>query len=198
MIITNKLSDKCLNFIKSNTTIPETDLEKIYYGLQVIMMDMSKTIILFTTGYLLGILKYMFIAFIAFTILRSFASGVHANSTLQCIIVNYILFLGNVYLSLNFSINIIVQSIIFIISLILVFLYAPGDTEERPLVSKKLRRRLKIKSLAIVISFYIIILLIKNNIYTNLITYSVLEESLVITPIVYKLFGKKTNNYKNI
>lgn len=198
MIITNKLSEKCLNFIKSNTPIPEEDLEKIYYGLQVILMDTSKTILLLATGYLLGILKYVVIAYIVFAFLRNFASGVHANSTLQCIIVNYVLFLGNVYLSLNFSINIIAQSIIFIISFILVFLYAPGDTEERPLVSKKLRKSLKIKSLTVVIIFYIITLLIKNNIYTNLITYSVLEESLVITPIVYKLFGKKNNNYKRI
>jgi len=198
MIITNKLSEKCLNFIKNNTPIPEADLEKIYYGLQVIMMDISKSIILLTTAYLLGVLKYTFIAFIVFAVLRVSASGVHANSTLQCIIVNYILFLGNVYLSLSFSINIIIQSIIFIISLILVFLYAPGDTEERPLVSKKIRRYLKIKSLIIVTIFYITILLIKTNIYTNLITYSILEASLITTPIVYRLFGKKTNNYKNI
>ncbi|BCZ47855.1 putative AgrB-like protein [Clostridium gelidum] len=198
MIITNKLSEKCLNFIKNNTPILEEDLEKLYYGLQVIMMDTSKTILLLTTAYLLGVLKYTFIAFISFATLRRFASGVHANSTLQCVIINYILFLGNVYLSLNFSINILVQSIIFIISFILVFIYAPGDTEERPLVSKKLRKRLKITSLTIIIIFYIIILLIKNNIYTNLITYSILEASLIITPIAYKLFGKKTSNYKNI
>jgi accessory gene regulator B len=198
MIITNKLSEKCLNFMKNNTPIPEEDSEKLYYGLQVIMMDTSKTILLLITAYLLGILNYTVIAFISFATLRSFASGVHANSTLQCMISNYILFLGNVYLSLNFSINILIQSIIFIISFILVFIYAPGDSEERPLVSKKLRKRLQITSLTIIIIFYIIILLIKNNIYTNLITYSILEASLIITPIVYKLFGKKTNNYKNI
>ena len=158
----------------------------------------SKSIILLTTAYFLGVLQYTFIAFIVFAVLRVSASGVHANSTIQCIIVNYILFLGNVYLSLNFSINIIIQSIIFIISLILIFLYAPGDTEERPLVSKKLRKRLKIKSIVVVIIFYIAIILIKSNIYANLITYSILEASLVITPMAYKLFGKKTNNYKYI
>ena len=198
MSITNKLSDKFLNFIKNNTAIPEEDLEKIYYGLQVIMMDTSKTIILFITAYLLGVVNYTLIAVISFAALRRFASGAHANSTLQCIILNYTLFLGNVYLSLNFSLNIKIQSIIFIISLILIFLYAPGDTEERPLVSKKLRRSLKITSLTIIIILYIIVLLIKNNIYTNLITYSILEASLITTPICYKLFGKKINNYKSI
>ena len=196
MIITKKLSNKCLNFIKNNTSISEEDLEKIYYGIQVILLNMSKLILLFTTAYLLGILKYTVIAFIVFAILRTFASGVHANSTLQCIIINFILFLGNVYLSLNLSINIIVQSIIFTISFILILLYAPGDTEERPLVSKKLRRDLKIKSLVVVIIFYIIILLIKSNVYANLITYSILEAYAGAPVTDAQQFVLAVNNYR--
>lgn len=198
MIITKKLSNKCLNFIKNNTSTSEEDLEKIFYGIQVILLGISKDIILLTTSYLLGILPYTIFAFIVFAILRTFASGVHANSTLQCILSDYILFLGNVYLSLNLSLNTISKSIIFAISFILIFLYAPADTEERPLVSKKLRRNLKIKSILVVIVFYIAILLINSIVYSNLITFAILEESLVITPIAYKLFGKKYNNHKNI
>lgn len=198
MIIVNKLSNKCLNFIKDNTSISKEDLEKIHYGIQVILLTISKDILLFTTAYLLGILKYTIIAVIVFGILRTFASGVHASSTLQCIIFGYTFFLGNVYLSLNLSLNTILKSIIFAISLILIILYAPADTEERPLVSKKSRRILKIKSIIVVIVFYISTLLIKTDVYCNLITFSILEESFVITPIVYKLLGKKHNNYKNI
>lgn len=198
MVITKKLSNICLQFIKSNTSTSDEDAEKIYYGLQVIMMDISKSIILLGTAYFLGIFIYTLIAFLVFAILRGFASGVHANSTLQCIIVNYMLFIGNVYLSLYLPLNTAAQSIILLISLTLVFLYAPGDTEERPLVSKKLRKQLKFKSLLIVVIFSILIFIIKNRIYTNLITYGILEAALVITPIAYKLFGKKTNNYKDV
>lgn len=198
MVITKKLSDICLKFIKNNTQISDEEAEKIYYGLQVIMLDISKSIILLGTAYFLGIFTYTLIAFLAFAILRSFASGAHANSTLQCIIANYILFMGNVYLSLYIHLNTAAQSIIFLISLTLVFLYAPGDTEERPLVSKKLRKQLKIKSLLIVIAFFISIFIIESQTYTNLITFGVLEAALVITPITYRFFGKKVNNYKNV
>ena len=198
MFITKKLSDICLQFIKNNTSLSDEETEKIYYGLQVIMLDISKSIILLGTAFFLGIIKYTLIAFLVFAILRSFASGVHANSTLQCIIVNYILFPGNVYLSLYLPLNTAAQSIIFLISLTLVFLYAPGDTEERPLVSKKLRKQLKLKSLLIVVIFFILIFIIESRIYTNLITYGILEAALVITPIIYRLFGKKANNYKNV
>ena len=198
MFISKTLSTKCTNFIKNNTSTSEEDLEKIHYGLLVIMTTIFKSILLFATAYLLGILKYTFFAFMVFSVIRTFACGTHANSTLQCITVNYILFLGNVYLSLNLPVSIFMQSIIFTVSFILVLLYAPADTEERPLVSKKLRNALKIKSIVVIVIFYISILLIKNNIYTNLITYSILEGSLVITPIVYKLFNKKFDNYKNV
>ena len=94
MIITKKLSNKCVNFINKNTSTSEEDLEKIDYGIQIIVLNLSKLILLFITAYLLGVLKYTVIVYIVFATLRTYASGVHANSTLQCIIVNYILFLN--------------------------------------------------------------------------------------------------------
>lgn len=198
MSISKPLSTICTNFIRNNTSTSEEDLEKIDYGIQIILMNKFKSILLFTLAYFLGIFMYTLIVYIVFGSLRKFASGVHANSTLLCIIVSFALFLGNVYISLNISINIIIINIAFIISFILTFLYAPADTEERPLISKKLRKSLKIKSIMVIIVFYIIAILIKNNIYSSLITYSILEESLIITPVAYKLFGKKYANYKNL
>jgi len=198
MTISTKLSNTCLNFIKNNTSKSEEDLEKIYYGIQVVVLTASKSILLFIIAYLLGVFKYALIAYVALIFARTFASGVHLNSTLQCIISTFSLHFGNVYLSLNLSTNIIIQSLIFIISFILILLYAPADTEYRPLVSKKLRRDLKIKSLVVIVISYIVILFIKNNVYANIITFSFLEASLLITPIVYKFFGRKYANYKNI
>ncbi len=197
MKICGTISKKCIEIIKNNLNKTEEDLEKIQYGIDVILINIFKLIILFLTAYLLGILKYTVIAFISFAILRGFASGVHANSSINCIIMNYIIFLGNVYLSLNFLISKVWMMIIFIISIIFVILYAPADTEERPLISKKVRDALKIKAILIVLFFSIITLAMKNSIYANLITYSIFEESILITPIMYRMLGKKYMNYKN-
>lgn len=198
MIVSKPLSEKCINFIKNNTSTSDEDLEKIHYGILVILLTIFKSIILFTAAYFFGILQYTFIAYLVFAILRTFASGVHANSTLQCIIINYIFLFGNVYLSSILQKNVIVLSILFLISFMLVLLYAPADTEERPLISIKLRRTLKAKSIIVVIIFYILALYIDGSVYANLITFSTLEEALVITPIAYRLFGKKYANYKNL
>ena len=196
MFIAKILSTICINFIHKNTSTSEEDIEKITYGLQVIILNTFHSILLFVIAYFLGILIYTLIAYIFFAILRLFASGVHANSTLTCCIVSSTFFFGNVYLSLNISKNILAISTIFLVSLVLILLYAPADTEERPLISKKLRKSLKIKSALVTVIFYIVTLLISNNVYANLITFSVLEEAFVITPFAYKLFNKKYANYK--
>lgn len=198
MAISKKVSNICLEFIKNNTSNSPEDLEKIYYGIQVIWINLFKLILLLVTAYFLGILKYTLIGFIFFAIIRTYGSGLHANSTIQCIIINYILFLGNPYLSLTIPLNAIARFIIFFISFILLIIYAPADTKERPLISKKLRENLKTKSIIVSIIFYIITLLNKNEIYNNLIIFSTLQESLVITPIAYRLLGKTYANYKNI
>ncbi|GKX67099.1 accessory gene regulator AgrB [Inconstantimicrobium mannanitabidum] len=198
MSISAILSEKCTNFIKQNTDTSEQDLEKINYGVQVIFINIVKMIILFATAYFLNVLYYTFIAFIFFAILRTFACGVHANSSFQCVIINYIAFLGNVYLSLYFPFNKVVIIIFFAVNLILTCLYAPADTAERPLVSKKLRKSLKINSIITLILFFCIAMLIKNEVYASLITFATFEECMMITPMAYMLFKKNYRNYLSV
>lgn len=198
MDIAEKLSERCTGFIKDNTNKTETELEKIQYGIHVILINIFKLLLLFITAYFLGILNYTIVAYLSFATLRSFANGIHANSSIKCTITNYIIFFGNVYLSLNFSLKKVYVVSIFIISLILIILYAPADTEERPLMSKNLRGKLKIKSTLIVLGFATVTILLPGSIYTNLIVYSTLQEAILITPMIYIIFGKKYKNYERI
>lgn len=198
MIVTDKLSEKFTKFVGETLSKSDDDLDKINYGIKVILLNLFKMIILFLTAYILGVFKYTLIAFIVFSIFRTFASGVHANSSIQCIIINYVLFLGNVYASIYIPLNKLHVTLIFLVSLILTYIYAPADTADRPLVSKKLRHNLKIKSIFTVITFFIFSILVYNNVYKNLITFSILEEAFAISPLCYKILGKTYNNYENI
>ncbi|MDP4177186.1 MAG: accessory gene regulator B family protein [Bacillota bacterium] len=198
MGIINKISNLLIQFVKNNVDKTDEEIEKIKYGIQVIIMNIFKMFILFITAYFLRILIYTLIAFIAFGILRSFASGVHADSSMKCILLNYMVFLGNVYFSLSFSLNRVLITILFLISLILIINYAPADTAERPLISKELRKELKIKAIITLFIFGILSLLLSNSIYGKVITYSTFEEAFFITPLCYKIFGKPYRNYENI
>lgn len=198
MILTNKIAKYTISFIRKNTSSSEDDLEKISYGIKVIVSNFFKLVILFFTAHFLGILNYTILAIVSFAILRTFACGVHANSTIQCIIFNYLFFLGNVFLSINYPLSNNGIIVIFVASFILLCLYAPADTAERPLINKNLRRFLKIFSIIVASALFVISLLINNSIYKSIIIYSIFEEAIAITPFLYNFFGKSYRNYSNI
>lgn len=198
MILTNKIAKITISFIRKNLSTSDEELEKIDYGIKVLVSNFFKLVILFSTAYFLGILKYTALAVIAFGIIRSFACGVHANSTLQCIIINYVWFFGNVYIAKFHPLSTLDLFIILLISIVLFYFYAPADTAERPLINKNLRKALKISSIFTALIFFVICLFINNSIYKTIIIYSIFQESLAVTPLFYKLLGKTYRNYSNI
>jgi len=198
MDIYKKLSAICVKFISKNLVKSNEELEEIDYGIQVILINIFKLTILFLSAHFLGILSNTIIAVISFTSIRIFASGVHASSNLKCTITNMILFIGNAYLSMQIILNKYIIICIFILSLILIIIYAPADTEDRPLISIILRKKLKIYSIIITLLIGIVILNCNDHIFLNIIIFSLLEESFLITPIAYYIFNRKYNNYKNI
>lgn len=198
MIISDKISSKITNFIASYTNTSKEDLEKINYGLLVIILNFFKLVLLLATAYILGVLNYTVLSLLVFGALRIFASGPHSDSSLKCIILNYIFFLGDVYLSIYLKTNIYILTTIFLVSIILILLYAPADTAKRPIVSAKLRKKLKIYSLSTAIAFFIICLFNNNMIVKNIIIFAILEESICLTPFFYKISGKSYKNYENL
>jgi accessory gene regulator B len=198
MNINKKINSLIMNFFKKNLDKTEEELEILHYGTDVILINVYKLFILFVTAYFLKVFTYTLVAFAVFGVLRSFANGVHSDSSIKCILVNYIVFLGNVFLSQIFKLNTVMIIFLFLLSLVLVIKYAPADTAERPLVSKKLRKALKLKSIIIVFIFCLVCLLLSNPIYKNIITYSILEGSFLITPLAYFIFKKPYNNFQNL
>lgn len=187
MQFTQDLIWKLTNYINKYAQKEGDDLEILHYGMQVIIMNLFKFIILFVTAYFLNILLYTFAALMCFGFVRTFASGVHCKNSILCILVNYLFFMGNVYLSIflcKYS-SIIIFS--FIISILLLLLYAPAETKKRP-ISKGSIKQLKVKAILSAVILLIISIIIPSTIYRNIITIAVLEESLCTTPLFYKLF----------
>jgi accessory gene regulator B len=191
-----KMSKLCTNFIGNNLEKTNTDLEQIQYGIESILTNTLKTTILFTAAYFCGILQYTFIALISFGAIRMFASGIHASSSFKCNIMNFIIFFGNVLLSCSFQLNQFIITLLFIANLLLMILYSPADTKSRPLTNKRNRKKLKFFSIIMIIFLYILSMLLKDSIYASLITFSVTIESLLITPLTYKIFKSPYKNYE--
>lgn len=168
---------------------PEEKLEQINYGLAVFITNSYKLLILFIIAALLGVFRLFLAALFSFGLLRSFASGVHAKREWTCLPSSILLFSGIIYTGLNIKLNIPALCIIYSMCFAAVLRYAPADTEERPIVSLRLRKRLKTMSFAVLLIFFIYSLFSTAGPFSSIVAFSSLAECAMIIPITYRLTG---------
>ena len=98
------------------------------------------------------------------------------------------------YLSLYININVYIKSLISILCILYIYKYAPSDTEKRPIINRKRRLIYRFVSTLICIC-YSFILLFVDNFLSNALLFSMILESFMISPTVYKVFKLPYNNY---
>lgn len=186
-----------LGLIKNNNPeISDIRLDEIRYGLEGIYLTITKTIFIFTVCYLLKIFKEMLILLIVFNILRTTGFGLHAKKSWMCWLSSTIMFVLLPLLSKNIIIPYNIKLILGIVGIILIFLYAPADTEKRPLVNKKKRTIWKIITTLNCSILVVCSLIIKDQTVSNLIIFGIYSQIILILPLTYKIFNLKYNNYK--
>ena len=189
--------DKSLETVSS--IYPEYDevkLSEIRYGLEAIYLSLTKVIVILSITLLLGIFKEAILLLLLFNGLRITAFGIHASKSWMCWLSSSILFIGFPYLCIYLQIPLYVHYVIIIFSILCFFLYAPADTKKRPLVRKN--RRTKFKILSLIISFIYIMIFFhtKSMLLQNMITCSMLIESVLIHPFTYRIFHLPYKNYE--
>ena len=193
--------EKFCNFLtkKIQKKMPEIDDERaeiIQYGLEVIIGETPKLFILLGISILLGVWQLALISFVVIGIYRGASGGVHLKTHLGCIVSTLSMYLGNVLLSKYciiepIYIKYIITFGIWIFSLLMIKFYAPADTENVPIISKKERKRKKILSYIIMTVFLLSSVFIKDQVISNLFLYGVLIQTLTITRIAYKVTNNK-------
>lgn len=189
--------NKTISFITKYNTYDKTTLEELKYGLASIYLTFSKLIIISIIAIMLNIFKEYLVLLLIYNILRSMSFGLHASKSWICLLCSTIIFIGGTVLCLNFVPNKIIVYIVSIITIPLIYLYSPADTKKRPIVSLKRRKVYKYLSTSIAIIYYITALLISNNFIINCLIMSLIIQTFMINPLVYKLFNMPYDNYKN-
>lgn len=187
--------DKSIYFIKKYSSFDEKKLIKIKYGLEGIYLTLSKFIIISFIAIYLGIFKELLIFILFFSIIRTFAFGLHFSSSFTCLIASSFIFLLFSFSANIINIPLFIKTIIGIICFVFIFIYAPADTLKRPLINNN--KRTIYKYLASIISFIyvLIIIFINNNFISNILLFSLITEVVMIIPITYQLFKIPYNNY---
>ncbi len=196
-MIKNFVINKSLNMI--NEIYPDYDkvkMDEIRYGLESIYLSLTKVVVILFATLLLGIFKEAVIVLLFFNILRAAAFGIHASKSWMCWVSSSILFIGIPYLCIYMRLPYIIHYLIISICVLVFILYAPADTKKRPLVRKN--RRIKFKLLTLLFAFiYVVVFFYTNNVFIqNVITTSMLLESVLIHPLTYKVFNLSYKNYE--
>lgn len=185
-----------LRIRKEMPDIDDERAEVINYGLQLIIGELPKLFIMVAIAFLLGVGELSILSFLIIMPYRAFSGGFHLKTHIGCIVCTLLIYCGNVFFSKIFilpqNIKYVVTLLIFVFGIIMITKYAPADTENVPIISKKERKKQKIMSY---ITFTIILcasLFIKDSVISNMCIYGMLIQTLCITRLAYKI---TQNNY---
>lgn len=175
--------------------IDDERAEVIQYGLELIIGEIPKVILLFAIAFILKIGWLTMFAYIAILPYRACSGGFHLKTHIGCIINTSLFYYGVVlaskYIILQPIYKYILISLVLIFGIIMITLYAPADTENLPIISMKERKRKKSLSYVFLVLMLISSLFINNNSISNILIFGALVQTLFITRLVYKITNNK-------
>lgn len=190
--------NKCMELVTTyNKDLSQRDIDKIKYGLEGLYLTITKLIFIIIVSIILGIWKETLLLILIFNGIRLTAFGVHAKRSIDCLISSTLFFILFPFLCIKLTIPLIIKVILFIPLTVLIGIFAPADTEKRPLINKNKRKIYKMLSIMISIIYMTIAIVIKDNTLSNCFIFAIVIQIIIMLPITYKIFGVSYNNYKN-
>lgn len=190
--ICTKLTEKIR---KQNPEIDDERAEIIMYGLQILIGELPKGIIILAIAYFLGIFKLTLLAVLIIAPYRCVSGGIHMKTHIGCIIYTLILYSGSAllgkYFILEGNVKIISAIIVWAFCMIMIKIYAPADTENFPILRKKERLQKQIFSYIILTLEFLIAIIISNTTISGIIIFGDLIQTLTITRFAYNITKNK-------
>ena len=180
---------------KEMPDIDDNKAEVIYYGLQNIIGEIPKIFIMLAIAYILGIFKWALFTFLALFLYKGASGGVHLKTHIGCIIFTTLFyciipFISQYIFLSNMAKNILIACI-WVFGVIMIKKYAPADTEDVPILEKKVRRKKQIASYVTFTIGLVVALVVKNNVISNILILANLFQTITITKFIYKITDNK-------
>ncbi len=161
----DKISELITKKIRENNkNITDERAEIVAYGINIIIYQAIVTIIIFIIAFFLGLFYYAFVSFVIIGLLRSTIGGAHSHSRFQCIVMHSFSIFGTILISNYLKFNSYYPLIfIFIISILIILKYAPGETVDGPLYSDSQKKSQRIAGITIETVIFLACLFLKNT-----------------------------------
>ena len=183
--------------------MPEVDDERaeaILYGIQLIIGEIPKIFLMFALGIILGLWWQTLLAFFLILPYKACSGGFHLKTHLGCFICTNVVYCGNALVSTMFNFPLEIYKYITVIAIwlfgiMMVSIYAPADTENLPILTKKERKIKKRLSYIFLTINMIVAIFIKNNIIANILIFGTIIQTISITRIAY-IITKNKDGYE--
>ena len=195
----NNLSTYIVDKLVSKGTVTEDERELYVYGLFMIFSHLMYLVLAIFFGLIFKCFIESVIFYIAFQFLRRYAGGYHAKTETRCEIMSALSILCCIVLiklSKMYDIRIALLSISLVFT-VLIFIFCPLDTPEKPLTDKehKYFRKISLIILSLIIVAIIVSFIFKFNIIFAPCCVSVILEGVLIgTGQIKKAYSKKRAN----
>jgi len=185
----SKYSRKLAEYIARELKLDSEKLEIIAYTIEIMMLGITGYVLIFVGGVLFDAAIPALVAAIAGGFLRRLSGGAHFNSPGKCLAFGTFIYvtIGIItkYLVHAYvvEINSAYYTIIMLVSLVLVSVYAPVDSEAKPIRSQVLRKRLKLASIVFVIIAILFVMFIDIKLIQLSVVLGVFYQSLTLLPV---------------
>lgn len=157
------LLDKIQGYFVNEFNLSPLDSVKLRYSIEVIFNDISKLIILSIIFSILNCASDFIYSVIALLSIRIFTGGLHFKTYFGCFLFTGIFFSTSILLKNNIPIESNDLILLFIFSLLTIFLFAPIPGENRPIYSSKRRLHFKLTGMTILTTHFVIAYLFTNK-----------------------------------
>lgn len=176
----------------------DNDLEKLTYGLDIIYISFTKLGFILITSFIFNCFYTAVSCIGLISFIRCFSYGLHMKNSIKCYLFSFLIFVLMPEFFIYISISNLQAFLLLIICTISFIIYSPSDTNKRPLVNEKKRKTLKYISLIILFFYIIFYLYTKDSNLSKIILYSIIIQSILINPFIYKLFNLSYENFKEV
>ena len=161
--------------------------EELAYGYSLILMGFVTYATVILSAILFGLFIKMLIAIAAFMMMRLTVGGCHANHRVIC----FITYSGVLYTSILLAdvivLNWQVKLALYLINIVLLILYAPGDTVDQPMVRNRFLR--KILGLIFLSCVFVTAFLLQDmRTETNILLIVSTSTCILLHPFIYKIY----------
>lgn len=178
---------KITNSFMSSKTINSDNRDVFEFGLIIALQVLFSTIGLVIIGFLLGYVIETIIFLITFSAIRVNAGGRHAKTVIRCFAISTTILVTSLYCVNFLSFHRYLYFLMLLFSNVIIVLYSPVDSSEKPL-SDKLKVLCRKRSLITISIIDCIILVCMslniNNIYINISIFSMFMQCILMLPIL--------------